>query len=94
MLVPIIDVLRTQGIEYKGVLYAGLSDRGWTQGARIQLPLRRPQTERPTWRLKTDLLDDIDAVIDGQADMITPGVGPATGGVRGHGRGAIRANTK
>ena len=38
-----VAALRARGITYRGVLYAGLIvDRGRRQGARVQLPLRRP----------------------------------------------------
>ena len=41
---PIVDELRRRGTPYHGVLYAGLMmTAGRPEGARVQLPLRRPR---------------------------------------------------
>ena len=41
---PVVAALRKRGVTYRGVLYAGLIvTRGRRQGARVQLPLRRPR---------------------------------------------------
>ncbi len=41
---PIVDELRRRGTPYHGVLYAGLMmTAGRAEGARVQLPLRRPR---------------------------------------------------
>ncbi len=72
ILVPIIDAMRTQGIVYKGVLYAGLMlTAGGPKVLEYNCRFGDPETQPLMMRLKTDLLDVCDAVIDGKLDSIT-----------------------
>jgi phosphoribosylamine--glycine ligase len=70
--VPILDGLVREGIEYKGILYAGLMLT--TNGPRVlefNCRFGDPETQPLMMRLKTDLLDVMLAVVDGTLDQIT-----------------------
>ncbi len=72
VLVPIIDAMRTQGVEYKGVLYAGLMlTAGGPKVLEFNCRFGDPETQPLMMRLQSDLLDVFDAVIDGRLDTIT-----------------------
>lgn len=72
VLVPIVDALGTQGIEYKGVLYAGLMlTAGGPKVLEFNCRFGDPETQALMMRLNTDLLDVFDAVIDGKLDTIS-----------------------
>ncbi len=71
VLVPLVDGLVRDGIEYKGVLYAGLMMT--TNGPRVlefNCRFGDPETQPLLARLKTDLLDVLLAVVDGKLDQV------------------------
>jgi phosphoribosylamine---glycine ligase len=71
ILVPIIDALRTQGITYKGVLYAGLMlTSGGPKTLEFNCRFGDPEAQPILMRLKTDLVDVLEAVIDGKLDSV------------------------
>ncbi|MCC6737912.1 MAG: phosphoribosylamine--glycine ligase [Planctomycetia bacterium] len=71
--VPLVHAMREERRPYKGVLYAGLMlTRSGPRVLEINARFGDPETQPLMVRLKTDLLDLIDAVIDGklaQADL-------------------------
>jgi phosphoribosylamine--glycine ligase len=72
VLVPVVDGLVREGIEYKGVLYAGLMLT--TNGPKVlefNCRFGDPETQPLMMRLKTDLLEVMLAVADGRLDQIT-----------------------
>ena len=72
VLVPVVDALCTQGIEYKGVLYAGLMlTAGGPKVLEFNCRFGDPETQPLMLRLRTDLLDVFDAVIEGRLDSLT-----------------------
>ena len=72
ILVPIVDALRTDGAVYKGVLYAGLMlTAGGPKVLEFNARLGDPETQPILMRLKTDLVDVMEAVIDDRLDRIT-----------------------
>jgi phosphoribosylamine---glycine ligase len=72
ILVPIIDSLHTQGITYKGVLYAGLMlTSGGPKTLEFNCRFGDPETQPLMMRLKTDLVDAFEAVVDEKLDSIT-----------------------
>jgi len=72
ILVPIIDACRTGGIVYKGVLYAGLMlTAGGPKVLEFNCRFGDPEAQPLLVRLKTDLLDVLEAVIDDKLDQIT-----------------------
>jgi phosphoribosylamine--glycine ligase len=71
VLVPVVDGLLRDGIEYKGVLYAGLMLT--TNGPRVlefNCRFGDPETQPLMMRLKSDLLEVMLAVADGKLDEI------------------------
>jgi phosphoribosylamine--glycine ligase len=71
ILVPLVDGLLRDGIEYKGVLYAGLMMT--TNGPKVlefNCRFGDPETQPLLARLKTDLLDVLLAVADGKLDEV------------------------
>ena len=71
ILVPLVDGLVRDGIEYKGVLYAGLMMT--TNGPKVlefNCRFGDPETQPLLARLKTDLLDVLLAVADGKLDEV------------------------
>jgi phosphoribosylamine--glycine ligase len=72
ILVPIIDALRTAGITYRGVLYAGLMlTAGGPKVLEFNCRFGDPETQPQMMRLKTDIVDVFDAVIDDKLDTIS-----------------------
>jgi phosphoribosylamine--glycine ligase len=70
--VPIVDVLRTEGIEYKGVLYAGLMlTAGGPKVLEFNCRFGDPETQPLMMRLRTDIVEVFEAVVDGSLDRIT-----------------------
>ena len=72
ILVPTVDGLVREGIDYKGVLYAGLMLT--TNGPKVlefNCRFGDPETQPLMMRLKTDLLEVMLAVADGRLDQIT-----------------------
>jgi phosphoribosylamine--glycine ligase len=71
ILVPIIDAMRTQGITYRGVLYAGLMLT--TAGPKVlefNCRFGDPEAQPLLMRLRTDLLDVCEAVVDDRLDRV------------------------
>ena len=71
ILVPVVDGLVRDGIDYKGVLYAGLMLT--TQGPKVlefNCRFGDPEAQPLLARLKTDLLDVLLAVADGKLDQV------------------------
>ncbi|HWL93644.1 MAG TPA: phosphoribosylglycinamide synthetase C domain-containing protein, partial [Phycisphaerae bacterium] len=70
--VPIVDALRREDIEYKGVLYAGLiMTAGGPKVLEFNCRFGDPETQPLMMRLKSDLIEAIEATIDGRLDEIT-----------------------
>jgi phosphoribosylamine--glycine ligase len=72
VLVPAVDGLVREGIEYKGILYAGLMLT--TNGPKVlefNCRFGDPETQPLMMRLKTDLLEVMLAVAEGRLDQIT-----------------------
>jgi phosphoribosylamine--glycine ligase len=72
ILVPIVDAMRTQGIVYRGVLYTGLMLT--TAGPKVlefNCRFGDPETQPLLMRLRTDLLDVCEAVVENRLDRIT-----------------------
>ncbi|MBI4743737.1 MAG: phosphoribosylamine--glycine ligase [Actinobacteria bacterium] len=66
ILLPTLDALKNEGIIYKGVLYAGLIFT--SDGPKVlefNVRFGDPETQAILPRLKNDLVDLIDAVVDG-----------------------------
>ncbi|HVT89807.1 MAG TPA: phosphoribosylamine--glycine ligase [Tepidisphaeraceae bacterium] len=71
ILVPVLDGLSREGIEYKGILYAGLMMTA--AGPRVlefNCRFGDPETQPLMMRLKSDLLEVMLAVADGKLDQI------------------------
>ena len=71
ILVPAVDGLVREGIEYKGVLYAGLmlTDHG-PKVLEFNCRFGDPETQPLMMRLKSDLLEVMLAVADGRLDQV------------------------
>jgi phosphoribosylamine--glycine ligase len=72
ILVPVVDGLVREGIEYKGVLYAGLMLT--TNGPKVlefNCRFGDPETQPLMMRLQTDLLEVMLAVAEGRLDQVT-----------------------
>ena len=72
VLVPVVDGLVREGIEYKGVLYAGLMLT--SSGPRVlefNCRFGDPETQPLMMRLKSDLAQVMMAVVEGRLDKIT-----------------------
>ena len=71
ILVPIVDGLIRDGIDYKGVLYAGLMLTA--HGPRVlefNCRFGDPETQPLMMRLQSDLMDVMLAVADGTLDKL------------------------
>jgi len=72
ILVPIVDALRTDGAEYRGVLYAGLMiTAGGPKVLEFNARMGDPETQPILMRLKSDLVEVIEAVLEDRLDKIT-----------------------
>ena len=71
VLVPIVDMLRSQGVTYRGVLYAGLMlTPAGPKVLEFNCRFGDPEVQALLMRLESDLLDAIEAVVDGRlADL-------------------------
>jgi phosphoribosylamine--glycine ligase len=68
---PVVRALRARGITFKGVLYAGLMiHEGRLQVLEFNVRFGDPECQTLMMRLKTDLLDLIDATIEGTLDQV------------------------
>lgn len=92
VLVPVVDGLVREGIEYKGILYAGLMLT--SNGPRVlefNCRFGDPETQPLMMRLKSDIADIMMAVVEGRLDKVSldwdprPAVGvvAASGGYPG-----------
>lgn len=71
ILVPAVDALVREGIEYKGVLYAGLMlTQHGPKVLEFNCRFGDPETQPLMMRLKSDLLEVMLAVADGRLDQI------------------------
>lgn len=72
ILVPVVDGLLREGIEYKGVLYAGLMlTAGGPRVLEFNCRFGDPETQPLMMRLKSDLAEVMLAVADGKLDDVT-----------------------
>ncbi len=72
ILVPIVDAMRTQGITYRGVLYAGLMlTSAGPKVLEFNARFGDPEAQPLLMRLRTDLLDIFEAVVDDRLNRIT-----------------------
>ncbi|MBU6283471.1 phosphoribosylamine--glycine ligase [bacterium] len=64
---PVVRTLRARGIDFRGVLYAGLMiDRGRPSVLEFNVRFGDPECQPLMMRMKGDLVDVLDAVIDGR----------------------------
>jgi phosphoribosylamine--glycine ligase len=71
ILVPIVHGMRTQERAFVGVLYAGLMiTKGGPKVLEFNARFGDPETQPLIMRLKTDLLEVIDAAVNGRLDQI------------------------
>jgi phosphoribosylamine---glycine ligase len=72
ILYPIVEAFRQEGMEYKGVLYAGLmiTDSG-PRVIEFNARFGDPETQVVLPRLKSDLLDIMLSVVDGRLDELS-----------------------
>jgi phosphoribosylamine--glycine ligase len=71
--VPILDGLKREGISYRGVLFAGLMLT--SQGPKVlefNVRFGDPETQVLMMRLGSDLLEILNAVVDGKLDEVSP----------------------
>jgi len=70
--VPVIDGLRREGITYRGVLYAGLMlTHNGPKILEFNCRFGDPETQPILFRLESDLIEAVDAVLAGRLDEIT-----------------------
>lgn len=71
ILVPAVDGLKREGIEYKGVLYAGLMVNQYgPKVLEFNCRFGDPETQPLMMRLKSDLLEILLAVAEGRLDQV------------------------
>ena len=69
--VPIVDGMAREGVTYRGVLYAGLMlTAGGPKVLEFNARLGDPETQPLMVRLQSDLVDVLEATIDGRLDQI------------------------
>jgi len=74
---PVVDTLRKNGICFKGILYAGLMiDKGIPNILEFNVRMGDPETQPILFRLQSDLLELIEAVIDERLNEISIAVDP------------------
>ena len=72
ILVPIIDAVRTDGITYRGVLYAGLMlTPGGPKVLEFNCRFGDPETQPLMMRLGSDIVEVFEAVTDDKLDRVT-----------------------
>ena len=85
---PTVHAMKRGRRPFRGVLYAGLMMTN--QGPKVleyNVRFGDPECQPLLMRLKTDLVDLLEATVDGRLDQIEPaGVGPAPGRLRGDGQ--------
>ena len=77
---PVVRVMRDNGTPFKGVLYAGLmiSPDGAPRVLEFNCRFGDPECQPLMMRLRTDLLDLIEATLAGQLDLMRPEWDPRT----------------
>jgi len=71
ILVPTVDALRREGVEYRGVLYAGLMvTAAGPKVLEFNCRFGDPETQPILMRMKGDLLDALEATSEGRLDQI------------------------
>ncbi len=74
---PVVDTLRESGIRFKGILYAGLMIEGGVPSVlEFNVRMGDPETQPILFRLKSDLVDLIEAVIDERLHEVSIDVDP------------------
>ncbi|MBM4311590.1 MAG: phosphoribosylamine--glycine ligase [Deltaproteobacteria bacterium] len=74
---PVVDTLRESGIRFKGILYAGLMIEGGVPNVlEFNVRMGDPETQPIVFRLQSDLIELIEAVIDERLHEITVAVDP------------------
>ncbi len=77
IMLPAVRAMRREGRPYKGVLYAGLMiSEGMARVVEFNCRFGDPEAQPLLARLKTDLVDVIEAVLDERLDEITLEVDP------------------
>ncbi|MBN1346892.1 MAG: phosphoribosylamine--glycine ligase [Phycisphaerae bacterium] len=72
VLVPIVDAMNRQGTPYKGILYAGLMlTPAGPKVLEFNCRFGDPETQPVLMRLDCDLVEVMEAVIDGKLDQVT-----------------------
>ncbi|MBI1853063.1 MAG: phosphoribosylamine--glycine ligase [Planctomycetes bacterium] len=71
VLVPLVHAMYREGCKYKGLLYAGLMiTKSGPKVLEFNVRFGDPETQPLMMRLRTDLIDLIEAVIDGKLDQV------------------------
>ncbi|MCU0725544.1 MAG: phosphoribosylamine--glycine ligase [Planctomycetes bacterium] len=71
ILVPIVHALHVENRDYRGILYAGLMiGKGGPKVLEFNVRLGDPETQALLPRLKTDLVEMMEATIDGTLDRV------------------------
>ncbi|WP_307633093.1 phosphoribosylamine--glycine ligase [Thiovibrio frasassiensis] len=77
VMLPTVKALEAEGCPYKGVLYAGLMiDQGVVKVLEFNCRFGDPEAQPLLMRLKTDLLEVMEAVIDGRLNEISLEIDP------------------
>ncbi|MDH4320114.1 MAG: phosphoribosylamine--glycine ligase [Desulfobulbaceae bacterium] len=77
VMLPTIRAMAAEGRPYKGMLYAGLMiDQGKAKVLEFNCRFGDPEAQPLLMRLKTDLVDIMEAVVDGRLDEITLEIDP------------------
>lgn len=77
VMLPTIEGLASEGRPYKGMLYAGLMIKdGKAKVLEFNCRFGDPEAQPLLMRLKNDLVDVVDAVIDGTLDQLTLDIDP------------------
>ncbi|MFH1418473.1 MAG: phosphoribosylamine--glycine ligase [Planctomycetota bacterium] len=72
VLVPIVDALRREGVTYRGALYAGLiMTAGGPKVLEFNCRFGDPETQPVLMRLKSDLVDALEATVEGRLSEIS-----------------------
>ena len=90
ILVPIVHALKRARRPFRGVIYAGLMLTN--QGPKVlefNVRFGDPETQVILMRLKSDLLDALEAVVDERLDSVSLEWDPRPVGHRGHGLGGL-----
>ncbi len=77
VMVPTVNALASEGHPYKGMLYAGLMIKdGQAKVLEFNCRFGDPEAQPLLMRLKTDLVDIVNGVIDGTLDTVTLDIDP------------------